>query len=367
MTFFNSFFKKKKKNTGFNSEKMGKGKMLNPVDRAALYQTVSLLYANGITPYEAVKLKHDLLSERDKPPKAIIKAMWLIQKRIRSGQSFSRSLLFIVPDSERNLIIASEKGDNIDIGSSQATKLARSESNIRKNIRKAVAYPIGILTGLIAMLAFFGYSLFPIFADITPVETWSTGAQRIFALSSNIEIWLPIFIVALYVLSTVIKRSLSSWIGALRFSLDSAILYKTYRYYTGGIFLVTLSGLMQSGVDFKASLDIIADQTQSKWLKYYVRRIITDVRAGKRPGAAMSKKIFSDEVLDEIVVYDRASPEKFSEILGDIGARAIAEGDETIQKITSLVNVLGLATAGGLIGYVFMTIFSLVQNINKTM
>lgn len=338
-------------------------KMLSATERAALYETVSLLNGNGIIPFEAIELKHGLLNSRKNPPKKMVDAMSIILKRIHSGQSFSSSLLYIVPDTERNLIIASEQGDSLDIGSKQAAELARSFDSVRKGLIKALLYPAGIFIGVIAVFAFFGLAMFPVFSQITPIEQWSEPMQRIYRISTTMEYWVPILILMIVSSFLVVKKSLSTWVGKLRFTFDYLPPYSIYRQYTSGIFLITLSGLMQSGVDIKKSLDLIANQTTSIWLRLYVKKILGMIRSGKRPGIALGQKMFSDNIIDEIVIYDRASPDDFSRILGEIGKRAVAEGDLAIKKLIGRINFFGMAVGGGLVGYVFMSLFELINNI----
>lgn len=338
---------------------------LSADQRADLYETISLLTANGKPAYEAIKLKHQLIAKsRSGSTRKMAKAMGSMKNAMASGSTLSASLKGVVPDAEINLISAGERGDSLPLATQYASEVARNAANSRKKLIGVALYPVFLVAAIIGMLAFFGVQIFPIFEQISDVRDWPEGTQFVYRISVTIEYWLPFFVIGAAAFGYLVAKSLHFWVGDTRKLFDVLPPYNIFKLYSGGVFLITISGLMQAGLPFKETLDKVYKQSSSLWLRYYIKKMLSQVGEGVSPGNVLSKKMFPEDIDHQIIINDRASAEDFSRILGEIGRRLMERGDAIVAKVGKMISLFGMLFAGSLMGYMFINMFMIVNTMN---
>lgn len=333
--------------------------------RTALYGRIAQLVGNKISPFEAVSDMVRLQEKRKRPNRSYLKALKIIQNRMRSGRTFSGALSGMVPDNELNLISAGENGDNLDIGAEYASKVSRTNNEIKTKLLSSITYPIIMFGMVLGVLALFGFNIFPTFSRIMPIEKWPEGAQFVQKASVNMHIWVPVALIIMAAIILVISKSLKSWVGSLRELIDIFPPYNLYKIYQSSIFLITLSGFMRAGVAPKEAIDKIYSKTQANWLRFYLRAIQKNMKQGRSVGESLSQEMFSELVNEGLEIYNKSSPEDFSRIIGEIGDDEIKEGNRKIEGLASFINLVMMAFVAGLVGYLFMTLFGIIQQIRN--
>src|SRR5690554_2451824 len=180
----------------------------------------------------------------------------MVSQGLRNGHPLYRVLEGKIPQGEGMMLLAGERGDLVK-GLKAARKEALDAKEIRETLIKAIAYPIIIFIGIIALMWWLGNTLLPGFADMVPVEQWAPAQQDMFWYTTNIHVWVPIALIIIGAIIGVITAVNRLVVGTPREALHPIPPFNVIRKLTSASLLSTLANLVMAGEPIKESLERI--------------------------------------------------------------------------------------------------------------
>jgi type II secretory pathway component PulF len=156
---------------------------------------------------------------------------------------------------------------------------------MRDAILRACLYPIFLLIGIIVLFWIMDLVLVQKIAALglaPAIEALSGFAAACAAVKAAT---LP-SIAALVVIVTLFHYALPNWTGRARVFADRIIPFSVYRMWNGAGFLVSLAGLLRSGMALSRAL-LIIEQSATPWLRQRVFSARGQVLAGASLGEAL--------------------------------------------------------------------------------
>lgn len=330
--------------------------------RLALYDRLASFIEDGLPIYTALSKIRDIYTER-KDDRVLMLDRWLVTMRggdIRLGQA----LRGWVPDQELALIAAGEESGDLARGLRQAMFMAESGGRIIGGILGAVAYPLFIFLSVVALLIWFSVSLIPTIAELLPYEKWPASTQGLRYMAAFINSYGWFALVALVGLVKLVSWSLPNWVGPVRERVfDRIPPWRLYKVYSGSIFLVSLSAMLTAGIPLDNALRQIK-RFASRWTAHYLVRIQRGLREGKGNGEAFALPLFEDELMDDMRIHGSLS--SFDKTIHDIGRRSIDRAVKQSGRISKVLFVFLLALSGGLVGYIYFSIYALSTSLSNS-
>ena len=332
--------------------KLAKALNFGAKDRVSFYHRLERFAGRGYDVKVALSGMYERYQKKKDPRRAIWRE-WV--KGLNAGRKFSELVADYVPPAERLAISAGETTGELARGFEMARYIAHSASRIRGVVIEALLYPLILSTVFIALLYFVAYKLLPAMLQISPVEKWPTISYALYLVANYVKDWgwltiLGLIGAAIY----VVVRLPKSTTGA-RVWLDGKLPpWTIYRRVQGANMLVTLSALSSAGNPVDESIRRMR-KIASPWLNRHLDKFQRGVASGKRPADAMDTGLFDDEVMGEIIDYDRAGA--FSDALDAVGKDVV---DMTIASITRIsgtirYSMMGLVAMGLIWTYAAMS------------
>lgn len=322
--------------------------------RITLYKKLANFLDQGIDIYRALQMVA-ARAQRTKDPLAPMYFDWL--RKIGNGNDFSDAVEGWVPDDERMLIIAGERGAALANGIRMAGDVADRMSRIRKAVMGELATPLFLILAGVAILLFAAYSIVPGLEKAMPRKVWPDSLRNIGMLTDFVRNWGLVTLVLVGGLSAAVIASLGRWFDDLRIKLDHYLLpYPIYREFRAAGFLIALSALMSSGIDLAASIKIIRDRSNN-WMRGHLNRILSRISAGEEPGEAFDTGLFNLEVSNDLKDFGRAN--KFESAIDELGRTASEDGAARIKKSAGLVRIVVMMLIAGGIVYGYSAIYEL--------
>ncbi len=231
-------------------------------------------------------------------------------------------------------------------------------------MRKAVAYPLGLLIVFSALLIGFSVYAVPVIETLLPVEKWPPIGQTMHAVAYVVRHYGLWIVGAVVVLLVAFMRSLSRWQGPVRRVLDKYPPYNVYRSYTGAMLIVSLSSLMRTGVSLRGSLER-AMKFSSPWLRWHLRETLRALSSGNATqfGSAFRSGFLTGDMEDRVQeASERRDPvAAFVKIgVGSIDriARSVEGAAGKLNNVLIVLGGIGLAA-------MIMAFFATVQSVSS--
>ncbi len=249
-----------------------------------------------------------------------------------------------------------------------AARITRGQLTIGRAMMSALAGPARAITALLGLYYLLGDRMFPAFEMMAPRESWPVYARIIAAISGFVAERIFIVAPALVVLTAVLVISTRHWTGFSRSLADRVPPWSLYRMQTGVLFLMLLveSGKMGLNLNTAFLLDLAGRSGP-----YVASRLGTVARicgndpagigtAALRsghgwPGNALSSTVAAYSRQDNWLVNFSKYLDRYMETV-DVKARAAA----------SFINYLLLALVAGSLGSALLTVFGLINQVQRT-
>ena len=229
--------------------------------------------------------------------------MYMAMLKGIQGGSLSQALVGVATPSEQTLIDATQGGGDVAMaeGLLFMSEVVDKTDKMVATMRKAVLYPLGLLTMFGFLLALFALKAVPVLAELMPPERWPPSGQVLHAASvliANHGFKLAagfVGVVGLFV------YSLSRWTGRVRGVADRYLPYSLYRDYAGSMLLISLSSMMRSGVSLRSALERTL-KFAAPWTRWHVRRILSNLSKPNTPyfGQAFSTGVLPRDLEDRV-------------------------------------------------------------------
>lgn len=284
-----------------------------------------------------------------------------IEESINEGCKFSEAIVGWATPNEI-LIISSGETSGEDVESlRQCVSLMEKLINMKKTIVSASIYPSILMIALFAIIYGFANFMVPILKDFSDPETWPEAAQMLAKfttwVSTNIFFVIMFFIGLFYLISFSLPRLR----GSIRDKfLDKIPPYSLYREIQSGLFLVSLSTLMQSGVSFKKSLAFI-EEGSPIYLKDKVSEILEKVENGQNEGESMNTPFIGDIGND---IEDFASGGSIETAMQKLGDQVVNEKIEKIEGSAGILKGIAMILVFVFVLWAYSSFVSITQNMD---
>ena len=357
--------KKKKKGTGLFGPPKPRVKTK---DITVLTRQLATMISAGIPLLEALEILH----EQAQDPGFKIVLDKIIDK-IRSGTDFSTALgehPKIFTKIYVNMVRAGEASGQIDAILNRLAEYMESSEELKGEIKAAMMYPIISLVLILAITVGLVVVVVPKFKTIfdqMKIEDMPLPTE-ILLMTSNIMrshflegLGGVVALIVLFVLYIRTNRGQRQWHRVL---LYVPVFGPLFRKVAISRFSRTFSTLIQSGVPMLAALDIVAGTSGNRIIEEAVLKSKDAVARGETLGEPLAEtRVFPPMVTRMIAIGEKTGA--LEKLLEKISEFYDAEVRATVKALTSLIEPLLIATMGGIVGFIVISIFMPIIKIQQ--
>lgn len=336
--------------------------------RTRIYRKLNRFLGNSVTLTSALDIMYNHASLDGKKPKqpiAIIINEW--RRQVHNGKTFGQAIEGWVPDSDRLVIEGGELAGNLGVAIEKAIMINDSTKRIKSALVGGLAYPLLLVIIAFSFLILFGRSVVPTFDEILPRHEWTGVGAQMAVMSDFVTDYLFIMVGLLALLITVVTISMPRWTGHTRAKFDKFPPWSLYRLVIGSGFMLTISGMIKSGIAIPRSLQML-QRGASPWYVEKLSRTLYHVNNGNNLGESLHKTNFhfpDTETVQDLRAY--ASLNKFDETLDKLGTEWLEDSVAKIQAQTATMRNMALILLGGVFSWIAMGLFSLQMQITGSL
>jgi hypothetical protein len=285
--------------------------------------------------------------------------MYMAMLKGIQGGSLSQALQGVATPAEQTLIDATQGGGDVTMaeGLLYLSEVVEKTDKMVNTMRKAVIYPLSLLSIFCVLLAMFALKAVPVLAELMPPEQWPPSGQVLHSISTTIAnhgLWMVCGFVSVVLL---FLYSLPRWTGRMRTLADRCFPFSMYRDYAGSMLLISLSSMMRSGVSLRSALERTM-KFASPWTRWHVRRILSNLSKPNTPffGQAFSTGVLNRELEDR--VQDASERRDPVDAFVRMGSGSIDRMVKDMEQRSSKVNSFMLMFCGLFLGMFMLAFFS---------
>lgn len=322
------------------SDRLGVGQVLGGRKRVALYRRLGRFSSRGFD--SKIVIENMLMQARKRNLYSVpLLEGWL--RQINNGQRFSDVIGPYIPSSEQLAIASGESSGDMTHGFDMAVYISQSNAKIVSAVKTGLSYPLFLLVMLAGLLAFIAY-ITPVMADMFPPEQWPPLSKALYHVSSAVRSFGILAALAAVCATIMAVLSLPRWVGPVRDSVEKILPpWSIYREVQGGLFLVTLAGIVNAGSPIDDALRRLR-RIASPWLSAHLAKAVYAIAEGRRPSEALDTGLISEGLADDLQAYDRAGAMNESIVmLGQDCVQLVVEGVESICMKLRIAVMLAVA------------------------
>lgn len=328
--------------------------------RKTMFEKYQVLLGNGMSYQDVTKRLLKRIGDRITPESAFLRN---VVEEMNEGKKFSDACRGWATPNEILIISAGEESGEDVRALEQCVNLMEKLIEMKKTIISASIYPSVLMAALFLVIYGFANFMIPILTDFSDPDTWDSSAQSLASFSG----WVAgniIFVIGFFILLfTVIKKSLGSFTGDIRDKIvDKIPPYSIYKEIQSGLFLVSLSTLLKSGVPFKKSLEFIKRESPA-YLENKVEEILDNVDNGMDEGEAMNTN-FIGEVGDDIEDFSAGST--IESTLAKLGDQVVNEKLDKIQGSAGILKAIAMLAVFTYVLWAYSSFISITQSMDVT-
>jgi len=328
-------------------------------DKLVFFKQLSTMISAGVTVSRAIEI---LVQQTQN--KRFRKIITHLHKRVSSGVGLAESMAEFPKTFDiltYSLIKAGEESGTLDVSLIRLAGFLESQNNLRKKIISAFTYPIAVMMIAFLVLGVMVVVVVPqfqkAFAHINvPLPMITQIIFKIGTWAKDSWYYVPLSVLAVFVLIYFLKK-----IDSLKYPIDSFLLNVPI---FGGILYKasiarsfrTMSSLLDSGVPILKTLDLAGDVAGNE----KVKRGFLYMRDGAIMGVPINnvmreKKLFPPMISHMVAVGEETG--KTNEMLAKIAEWYEGELEETIKRLSSLLEPILVIFVGLIVGIMVMAIF----------
>lgn len=302
------------------------------------------------------------------------KVLQVVSDDVRAGKMLSEALdrhKKVFPDFFRSMAAVGESSGRMDVVLNSLAEYYENDTKLKKQVKAAFSYPIMLAIMTIGIVAIMLGFVVPTFREsLSSLDIQATGITKIvYDLSDfivNYGLYVLAIVVVLALLIFVFSRTKSGRYLFDKLKLTLPIVKKINIDLISARFCRSLALLLTSGMDLSDSLDSVLIVFGNQYFEKKFRQAIEEVRHGLNLASTFAKyKLFPPLLTQMVAVGEKANA------LDDVLNRSCSFFDDqatsTIQSITSKIQPTMLLLMGGIIGFLFLAIYSpmldIMQNI----
>ncbi len=337
-------------------------------DIAVMTRQLSTMISAGIPLLESLEILHEQASD---PGFKIV--LDKVIERVRSGSDFSTALsehpklftkIFV------NMIKAGEASGQLDVILQRLADYMEAIEELKREIKAAMTYPVISLILILAITVGLIVGIVPKFQEIfVQLNMTSLPAPtRVLLVISDIMrnhfligIGVVIVLVVAFLLYIRTKTGIRQWHWVL---LHVPIFGPLFRKVAISRFSRTFATLIQSGVPMLGALDIVASTAGNVLVEEAVLKAKDAVSKGETLGDPLAAtKVFPPMVTRMISIGEKTGA--LEKLLMKISEFYDQEVRATVKALTSLIEPLLIATMGVIVGFIVLSIFLPIIEIQK--
>jgi len=328
--------------------------------RKTMFEKFQVLLGNGMSYQKKKKRLLKRMCDKITPETAFLNN---VVAEMNEGKKFSDALRGWATPNEILIISAGEESGEDVQALGQCVSLMEKLIEMKKTIIAASIYPAVLMAALFGVIYGFANFMIPILTDFSDPKTWTGSAQNLAGFSGWIAGNILYVLIGLFGLFYGVNKSLGEFTGDIRDKiLDKIPPYSIYKEIQSGLFLVSLSTLLKSGVPFKKSLEFIKRESPA-YLENKVEEILDNVDNGLNEGEAMNTD-FIGEVGDDIEDFSAGST--IESTLAKLGDQVVNEKLEKIQSSAGILKALAMLAVFTYVLWAYSSFISITQNMDVT-
>lgn len=329
-----------------------------PQIRVTLYDKIQAL-TGSMTLNEIVKKLLERQSKTPYSPSAVF--LKHLEEGLEKGSTFSESLRGWAEASEIMVISSGEESGKLAAALGRSINLMEQLIEMKKRIISNMIYPIILFIALFGIIYGFANHMIPILIQFGEPDGWETSPRYLYYFSTWISDNILLLIGFGMALTYVVKRSLPNWTGKGRNFFDKLPPYSIYKEIQSGMFLISLSTLMQSGFRFSQALNRLQDEA-SPYLAEKIGEVIKNIEKGMDNGKSINTK-FIGEIGNDIEDY-ASGGSGIDTAMEKLGDRSIKDKLEKITKASGAVRGIALISVMFFIIWAYSSFINITMNIN---
>ncbi len=299
--------------------------------------------------------------------------MMLVKNKIQEGYSFSRSAKDF-PDTFSdlycNMIAAGEESGALDKVLLRLADFLESQLDLKNRVRSAMTYPIILLVMSIIVISIMFIVVVPKLSEMfdsmdmeLPIQTkFMIGLSSFFS-----NYWWLVIIVAVGGFISF-KRYIKTEKGLFRwdkFLINVKIFGRINRMIAISRFAKTLATLLNAGVPILKALDIVKKVVGNKVLETAIAVAKENIKEGESISVPLKRSgEFPPIVISMISIGEQSGElESMLETLADSYEKEVRY---TLERLTSMIEPIMLATLGLVIGFIIFSIIVPIFKINES-
>lgn len=353
--------------TASRSRRRRKRRRVKTEELLFFIQQIALLLEVGVPFIRALELVADQVEGQ-----TLHKVLEIIRSDVSGGVTFQDAIAKhpnIFPPIWNYLIEAGETGGNLPLVLKRLAQYIEADIGLKKKVVSALVYPAILVIGAIVALLVFMLILIPVFAHVyesfhSKLPAFTLAVMAVSSFLQHTIVYLAIlFVVAIYFLKQYGKTPLG------RMAFDTAFLnMPLFGGFVRDVIVVrvmiTLSALLNSGVNILRSLEICSHVAGNVVFEAALTHAIEDIRQGKSFSAALEKSgQFSPVTVSMIMTGEEGGRLSFMmEKMADYYQLNI---NTFIARLSVLIEPVVLVFVGGLIGVIIIAMYLPIFNLGS--
>ncbi|ECI5748692.1 type II secretion protein F [Salmonella enterica subsp. enterica] len=293
-----------------------------------------------------------------------VKKLQLFMDKMATTESVSGVFEGFVPRQELGVIYAAEKSGSLADGFLSIVTTLKFEQQLRKQLVKAVSFPLIMLCLALVVIGGYAVKVFPAFEKVIPTNRWPEVTQALYSFGTALYHGLWIYIVIIFVIVVMfIRLVMGNFTGSFRNRvLDRVMPFSTYKLMTSSLFLSSLSAMLRNSIPLNESLEVIR-LNANRWLRSHIALMQNNMALGQPYGKALNTGLLGASELLNISLY--ASLPSFFDVLLAVSEKAKKDISEKMEWVTGLLRSLATLVLGGCVVWVFISLYALSDAISK--
>lgn len=280
-----------------------------------------------------------------------------VNSKLLEGDNFSEATNGWLTINEQMLIDSGSSGDLL--GSiNMAMSLLEKMAIMKKAVTSNMAYPIVLLVLLFAMILVFSFSIVPILVSISDPTGWSGSQLALYDFCMFFKSNIQYVLGGMAIVTVVIAKTIGTWRGKSRYIADYFFPWSIYKELNAGIFLISLSTLIESGNTPLQALQKLKAQS-SKYVEFEIDKMLKSTNQAINPATSINTG-FLGEVGDDI--EDIAEHGDFEYILSSYGEEAIEQIIESISAKANKIKFLLMISVVAFLVWGYSAFISISQS-----
>ncbi|MDD3796270.1 MAG: type II secretion system F family protein [Lachnospiraceae bacterium] len=332
-------------------------KQLNNQEMITFCSQMALVLHSGISSYEGISMLME--DQKNKSGREVLEQIY---QEMELGNSLYKGMrkTEVFPDYACQMVQLGETSGRLDETMRALSEYYNKEENMYQTIRRAVAYPLFMLSMMLVVLLVLIIKVMPIFNQVfLSLGTQMDGAAGVIlrmgeTLGRYSGVFLVILLAALafffWITKTERGRKLSeSWVRRSRFTRKLTRKTAQYRLASG------MSMCIQSGLNPESSLELMAKLVENEEECSKIRFCISRISEGTPFEEAMLESELFDGIHNRMLRIGQRTG-AMDQVMGEIGSQCEKEASEQIWHRIDLIEPTIVIVLAVLVGTILMSV-----------